>query len=314
MREDGVRNGVSPTRVTMETTGDGYPPGWDGSRAARLRVRRSQDPRPNERRSFRPDVGPPRWCGGGAARVGLRGRRGCDWRTVAEHPWERNGRDSVADNLGGDRGPGMLLPDGHGVLAGEHLRRWDRRATGPRGRRGRRGAGVRGPPCRRQGCPRRRGHRIGVVHTLGCPDRAVPQVPERPGGLSRERSRWQHGGLPWGASRRCDRRGRGGIGDRFDRSCRLPRRGVLPPRAPSGPPQPSLDFDGNYNFASLRPLVAQVFFIGDGRASDGAIQRFLVPDGATRLYLGVVDAFAFTGPPGFYGDNAGSFEVRLSFI
>lgn len=88
----------------------------------------------------------------------------------------------------------------------------------------------------------------------------------------------------------------------------------FPPRAPSGPPQPSLDFDGNYNFASLRPLVAQVFFIGDGRASDGAIQRFLVPDGATRLYLGVVDAFAFTGPPGFYGDNAGSFEVRLSFI
>jgi hypothetical protein len=89
----------------------------------------------------------------------------------------------------------------------------------------------------------------------------------------------------------------------------------LPPSAPSGPPPPpSLDFDGNHNFASLRPLIAQVFFIGDGRGSRGALQRFQVPDGATRLYLGIADAFGFKGPPGYYGDNAGSFEVHLSFI
>jgi hypothetical protein len=87
----------------------------------------------------------------------------------------------------------------------------------------------------------------------------------------------------------------------------------LPPRAPSGPPPPSLDFDGNHNFGSLRPLIAQVFFIGDGRDSRGTLQRFRVPDGATRLYLGIADAFGFNGPPGYYGDNAGSFEIRLSF-
>ena len=34
----------------------------------------------------------------------------------------------------------------------------------------------------------------------------------------------------------------------------------------------------------------------------------------TRMYLGVADAFAFHGLPGFYDDNSGSFLVRMGFF
>ena len=40
---------------------------------------------------------------------------------------------------------------------------------------------------------------------------------------------------------------------------------------------------------SLSPQLQQPFFIGDGRTTDGAPQEFVVPDGATRLFLGAMD-------------------------
>ena len=59
--------------------------------------------------------------------------------------------------------------------------------------------------------------------------------------------------------------------------------------------------------------IGQVFFIGDGLTGtgSGAIQTFAVPDAATRLFLGVADAFAFGSDlpggrdPGFFDDNSG---------
>ncbi len=56
-----------------------------------------------------------------------------------------------------------------------------------------------------------------------------------------------------------------------------------------------------------------MFYIGDGLIGDGsgAAQQFVVPAGATRLFLGIPDAPAFNGGPGGYGDNFGSFTASF---
>jgi len=81
---------------------------------------------------------------------------------------------------------------------------------------------------------------------------------------------------------------------------------------PSAPPA-SLSFDDNYDFAELLPALGQVFYIGDGAAADGDLHAFVVPQGATHLYLGIADGFSFAGPPGFYDDNDGAFTVSVRF-
>lgn len=69
------------------------------------------------------------------------------------------------------------------------------------------------------------------------------------------------------------------------------------------------------SFASLSPQLGQVFFIGDGHTGtgSGAVQSFVAPAGATRLFLGFVDSCggASTGP-GCYGDNLGSLNVTYT--
>ena len=75
-----------------------------------------------------------------------------------------------------------------------------------------------------------------------------------------------------------------------------------------------LDFTGNTNFTTLSPELGQTFFIGDGLTGtgSGSVQQFVVPTGATRLFLGFADAFSFGGAPGWYGDNSGSLEVTAN--
>ncbi len=72
---------------------------------------------------------------------------------------------------------------------------------------------------------------------------------------------------------------------------------------PAAPPA-ALDFGSveARNFASLSPAVAQIFFIGDGRTDADDVQDFVVPDGASRLFLGVMDGF------GWY-NNTGAFTL-----
>ncbi len=67
-------------------------------------------------------------------------------------------------------------------------------------------------------------------------------------------------------------------------------------------------------FDRLAPALGQVFFIGDGRAGQGtgAVQTFVAPPGATRLFLGIADAMVFFGPAGCYDDNTGSFQVQVT--
>ena len=70
---------------------------------------------------------------------------------------------------------------------------------------------------------------------------------------------------------------------------------------------PSFTNIGTLDFASLSPLLQQPFFIGDGHTSGSAVQTFIVPAGATRLYLGTMDGW------GWY-NNGGSFSVQVNGI
>jgi len=72
-------------------------------------------------------------------------------------------------------------------------------------------------------------------------------------------------------------------------------------------------FESGLGFASLEPEIGQIFFVGDGLTSDsgnpfpggGAPQAFIVPTGATRLFLGTCDGV------GWY-NNTGTFTVDVT--
>ena len=87
------------------------------------------------------------------------------------------------------------------------------------------------------------------------------------------------------------------------------------PKLPAKVPE-RLDFSPDKQgsaFASLSPKLGQVFFIGDGKTGTGSgvIQKFVIPSGATTLYLGYADAYGFHGTPGAYGDNKGGLGVTM---
>jgi hypothetical protein len=75
----------------------------------------------------------------------------------------------------------------------------------------------------------------------------------------------------------------------------------LPGSAP-----PTLDFRNAENFTTLSPLIGQVFWIGDGLTGTGSgtPQTFVVPNTATRLFLGFGDFFG--------GDNSGTLTATFN--
>jgi len=78
--------------------------------------------------------------------------------------------------------------------------------------------------------------------------------------------------------------------------------------APTGSGPSPINFTNDTSFAQLSPQLNQTFFIGDGLTGSGvgSKQSFLVPEQATRLFLGFADGFAIQGLPGYYNDNTGS--------
>jgi hypothetical protein len=68
----------------------------------------------------------------------------------------------------------------------------------------------------------------------------------------------------------------------------------------------SLDFstDDERNFTTLSPVLNQTFFIGDGRTDGGNPQQFVVPAGATRLFIGNMDAYEWS-------NDIGSFSITV---
>ena len=74
--------------------------------------------------------------------------------------------------------------------------------------------------------------------------------------------------------------------------------------APAG-----LDFSGcgvGTSFTTLSPALKQAFFIGDGLTGTGtgSVQNFVVPAGATRLFLGTSDGVGWF-------NNVGTFSVLI---
>ncbi len=83
---------------------------------------------------------------------------------------------------------------------------------------------------------------------------------------------------------------------------------------PNGVAPATLDFSPTglgIEFLSLAPQIGQVFYIADGITNSGASQAFIAPSGSTRFFLGLADAFNFYGQAGYYGDNDGSYRVRV---
>jgi hypothetical protein len=88
---------------------------------------------------------------------------------------------------------------------------------------------------------------------------------------------------------------------------------------PDLPTPARLDFTMFTNFSELAPSLRQTFFIGDGLTGTGtgSLQRFIIPNSATRLFLGFADALEFgnpISPPGYYDDNAGFLNVEYKII
>jgi hypothetical protein len=63
----------------------------------------------------------------------------------------------------------------------------------------------------------------------------------------------------------------------------------------------NLDFStaASRDFGTLKPELKQIFFIGDGLDSKGNKQNFVVPKGATRLYLATWDFYEWNNNDGF---------------
>ena len=70
-----------------------------------------------------------------------------------------------------------------------------------------------------------------------------------------------------------------------------------------------LDFTSSdaRNYKELAPKLGQVFFVGDGKTDSGTIQAIIVPEGATRLYMGVWDV-------GQWNNNTGSLNGAINEI
>ena len=94
--------------------------------------------------------------------------------------------------------------------------------------------------------------------------------------------------------------------------------GVFLGSGPASDPAPArLDVTNANGVSEFSPLLAQTFFMGDGRDEGANFQRFNIPAGATRFYLGFVDALDFGNPtdlPGHYDDNFGSLRVSTNVV
>jgi Flp pilus assembly protein TadG len=76
----------------------------------------------------------------------------------------------------------------------------------------------------------------------------------------------------------------------------------------SGSTPSPLDFStaSSRDFTSLSPQLKQVFFVGDGRRSNGEAQQFVVPAGATRLFIGNMDGWQWNNNSGGYNATINS--------
>lgn len=84
--------------------------------------------------------------------------------------------------------------------------------------------------------------------------------------------------------------------------------------APGSSAPTILNFSNADDFTSISPELGQTFYIGDALTGmgSGSIQEFVVPDAASRLYLGFADAIGFSGTAGYYDDNIGELIAKFT--
>jgi hypothetical protein len=74
------------------------------------------------------------------------------------------------------------------------------------------------------------------------------------------------------------------------------------PQASNYPARLDFSKQSDRDFTSLAPRLRQPFFIGDGRTTYGEVQQFIVPEGATRLFIGTMDSYEWS-------NNVGGFNL-----
>lgn len=77
---------------------------------------------------------------------------------------------------------------------------------------------------------------------------------------------------------------------------------------PSGTP-PTMDFQSpaSRDYVTISPAVGQIFFIGDGKRSNGELQEVVVPAGAKRVFIGIMDAYEWSNNSGAL---SGGFSIK----
>jgi hypothetical protein len=85
------------------------------------------------------------------------------------------------------------------------------------------------------------------------------------------------------------------------------------PNLSSPPGQLDFTTSSSRDFASLNPLLKQVFFIGDGLTSSNILQEFIAPTGSTRLFLGTHDGYGWYNNPGSLNVTVKSSEQSSTF-
>jgi hypothetical protein len=71
------------------------------------------------------------------------------------------------------------------------------------------------------------------------------------------------------------------------------------PNLSSAPDNLKFNTETSRDFAELKPKLKQLFWIGDGKNSDGIQQNFIAPEGATRLMLATWDFYEWNNNAGY---------------
>lgn len=77
-----------------------------------------------------------------------------------------------------------------------------------------------------------------------------------------------------------------------------------PPNTTAAPSNLDFATPAQRDYAAISPQAKQVFFVGDGKRSNGEVQYITIPAGATRLFVGMMDAWQ-------WNDNSGNFRSNL---
>lgn len=83
-------------------------------------------------------------------------------------------------------------------------------------------------------------------------------------------------------------------------------------KAPAQQTLPPVNLTGQENQSPIATALGIPFYIGDGFTGAKMQQIFLVPDTATRLFLGFADAADFQGATRQYQDNTGSVTAKFA--